>query len=670
MKRTIGGDRLGSGKKMTVDLRTYERSTHDLGYVWRSTMAAGTLVPFMSEVGLPGDTFDIDLDVDGKTHPTLGPLFGSYKIQLDVFLVPVRLYQAQLHNNKMGIGLDMSRVKLPQIIMDAAAIDKTKDPDNQQINPSSIFSYLNIRGLGGGTGNPDGEVRRYFNAVPYLGYWDIYKNYYANKQEEVGAVIHNDRLNINEDITSVTFRIGGGSLVPIPRYQQAASQVFGTITVNDLMVITVSGTTAPDPENVLLYAEKNAGGDIIKLPVTRWFTNWVWNAGTKTLTGRGTNKMWDELIYGWNYPESTDIVEKAPQVTFFPLENLDTMKENILAQVKLAQAFTVNAGSIAPYGLALKASVPEGGPIRYSKMSSQEGLALKTYQSDVFNNWMSTEWIDGDGGINEITAVDVSEGVLKLDALLLARKVYDMLNRIAVSGGTYYDWMETVYSHEGMRRVDTPVYLGGLSKELVFQEVISNAGAESDGESQPLGTLAGRGVMSGKHKGGKVTVKVDEPSYVIGIASLTPRLDYSQGNKWDTGLQTMNDFHKPGLDEIGFQDLITDQMAWFDTEFTDGEDMVYKSAGKQPAWINYMTNYNVVRGNFAIDGNQMFMTLNRKYEIDEETGGIKDLTTYIDPVKFNHVFAQQSRDAQNFWMQIGVDITARRKMSAKIMPNL
>ena len=49
---------------------------------------------------------------------------------------------------------------------------------------------------------------------------------------------------------------------------------------------------------------------------------------------------------------------------------------------------------------------------------------------------------------------------------------------------------------------------------------------------------------------------------------------------------------------------------------------------------------------------------------------IKDLTTYIDPTKFNHIFADTRRDAQNFWAQIGVDMTVRRKMSAKIMPNL
>ena len=60
-------------------------------------------------------------------------------------------------------------------------------------------------------------------------------------------------------------------------------------------------------------------------------------------------------------------------------------------------------------------------------------------------------------------------------------------------------------------------------------------------------------------------VETDEPCYVMGIVSITPRIDYSQGNSWDTTLQTMNDFHKPALDEIGFQDLITDQMAFWDT---------------------------------------------------------------------------------------------------------
>ena len=80
------------------------------------------------------------------------------------------------------------------------------------------------------------------------------------------------------------------------------------------------------------------------------------------------------------------------------------------------------------------------------------GLALKTYQSDIFNNWIDTEWIDGENGINAITAVDVSDGKLELDTLILAKKVYNMLNRIAISGGTYNDWIETVYTTDYVSR--------------------------------------------------------------------------------------------------------------------------------------------------------------------------------------------------------------------------
>jgi hypothetical protein len=35
-------------------------------------------------------------------------------MQLDVFTCPLRLYQAQLHNNALNIGLDMKKVKLPK----------------------------------------------------------------------------------------------------------------------------------------------------------------------------------------------------------------------------------------------------------------------------------------------------------------------------------------------------------------------------------------------------------------------------------------------------------------------------------------------------------------------------------------------------------------------------
>ena len=131
--------------------------------------------------------------------------------------------------------------------------------------------------------------------------------------------------------------------------------------------------------------------------------------------------------------------------------------------------------------------------IRTAATNKLGGLVLKTYDSDIFNNWVKTDWIDGENGISKVT-----DGKLSMDALNLAQKVYNMLNRIAISGGTYRDWLETVYaSGQYLERCETPTFEGGTSQEVVFQEVVSNSATENE----PLGTLAGRGINAGKQKG-------------------------------------------------------------------------------------------------------------------------------------------------------------------------
>jgi len=664
---TLGGERLGSGKQQKVDLKNYSRSTHDLSYLWRSTMASGTLVPFMCEVGLPGDSFEIDLEADIKTTPTVGPLFGSYKVQLDVFSCPIRLYNGKLHMNLLNIGLNMSEIKLPQIQMQA---DGALTGDNDQINPSSLFSYLNIRGLGKGTENQ--TVERYFNGIPYLAYWDIYKNYYANKQEEIGAYIHN-----SQQVNTNAYEDGGwidadGTSINIERATLPVNVSPYSSTVN----LYFDNTRQP-AINTISFTYQSLAEDqpVIYSPITNLYSSIVWDEANKLLQCTMPTNYWNTFgritLREINYEGETIDFKQVPKVVTFPLSNIDDMRIAILQDTGNAGAFNIDGNSDAPYGPPLME-----GQLGYCKLSSQEGLGLKTYQSDLFNNWISTEWIDGANGINEITAVDTTSGEFTINTLQLNNKIYEMLNRIAVSGGSYDDWLNAVYTHERTRSQENPMYMGGLIKELGFQEVVSNAQAEVQETAQPLGTLAGRGVLTGKKKGGKINIRVDEPSYIIGIVSLTPRIDYSQGNKWDVNLKTLDDFHKPQLDEIGFQELITDQMAWFDTTIDENNDVVYHSAGKQPAWINYMTNVNQTRGNFAEQGGtngnqggQMFMTLNRRYEKNANSR-IKDLTTYIDPSKFNNIFADTRLDAQNFWTQIAVNNTARRKMSAKLMPNL
>jgi hypothetical protein len=186
MKVSIGKNTLGGGKKMMTRLNNYNRSTHDLSFVMRTTMAPGVLVPTMKQLVLPGDTFPIQTRCHVLTHPTVGPLFGSFKQQNDFFFCPIRLYNAMLHNNALNIGLDMKKVKFPYVRLTTSNwvdeyLEGSADTLKKEIHPSSLLSYLGYKRFRNEESDQD---RSSIQVLPILMYYDIFKNYYANKQEK------------------------------------------------------------------------------------------------------------------------------------------------------------------------------------------------------------------------------------------------------------------------------------------------------------------------------------------------------------------------------------------------------------------------------------------------------------------------------------------------------
>lgn len=626
ISKSIGKNTLGGGNSMQVDLRTYNRSTHNLSYAWRSSMGVGTLVPCLKLIGLPGDTFDIDIDTKVLTHPTVGPLFGSYKLQIDIFTAPFRLYNAMLHNNALNIGLDISKVKLPKLSY-VALLDKIDDSTHLTCSSSSIFAYLGWRT----STSKNNATKTINNAVPILAYLDIFKNYYANKQENnfyylvksayVETTLTNNQVVYNVTVTPPTTRSG---------------------------TIEIANITLEDwNKSGEIYGTNTATGKLVWLSSKEMNQYW-------TPSQKGKNVLLTFLSpQEWRFEKNTKARYKnETYIQSAELNILDELREKILKAG--STQFNV-AVSTNKYFL----DILNGENGKLNMKDAGCGLLLKTYQSDIFNNWIKTEWVDGENGISAITAISTAGDKFTIDQLNLSKKVYDMLNRIAVSGGTYQDWVETVYTSEWNMHTETPMYEGGMSSEIEFQEVVSNS-ATAD---EPLGTLAGRGINTSK-KGGKLHIKVTEPCYIMGIASITPRVDYCQGNDFDMYFNTLDDLHKPALDGIGYQDLLTCKAAgWVDN------NVAY---GKTVAWVDYMTNYNKTYGTFAENGNEAFMVLNRIFEPKngDFTSTEIDNTSYIDPSKYNYIFAETSAESQNFWVQIGYGIESRRVMSAKQIPNL
>ena len=350
---------------MKVDLKTYNRSTNNKTRTFTNTQSVGTLVPSMREYCQTGDTWEIELHADVKTHPTVGPLFGSFKFQNDLFLCPIRLYHAWLHNNKLDIGNDMASVKLP--ILECSITD-----DDVPANTSVVVLALN---------------------------------------HNIGRPLTNAEINSIQIFAA--------------RYPDMTGQIGTTIS----------------------------------------------NLGT--IAGNTTTQLTLKLNKLESYSTSNAIIVKVEQfptqrtLQSFPLKNIDEIREKILYH-NSTTAYIVDGAAKAPYGLV----VSHASNNKLNTTYPQYGLAIKTYQSDIFNNWLNTTTVNN---ITSKTNISTASGSFSIDTLVTSKKIWEMLNKIAIAGGTYEDWLNTMFTNSYHKNTEIPVYIGGMSQEIVFQEILSNS---------------------------------------------------------------------------------------------------------------------------------------------------------------------------------------------------
>ena len=656
--RTLGKNTLGDNNKMKVAMRDYDMSTHDISTICRTSLGVGMLVPFCKILCQKGDIIDLNLINKTLSQPTLGPLFGSFKLQHFMFFGGFRLYNSWLHNNRTGIGMKMSDIKLPMML---ARTYGTATEAKTNISASSLYKYLGwSKSKRKGTAANTGVQK---NGVPLLMYLDIFKNFFANTQE--------DKFYMLKGVGEISFEVTNS-------YNNKNDELFivgkdntKTIKITDKTTLNANITTNDYQSfwNSLNVKVLNSKGTVITTSLGKITT--VPNTKKIQLDNIDANPFATILLVSTTTETKKFLKTELGQ---YDLKLLDQIRDVILHK-KGNETLILSGPNL---------EAPNNGSTELRNMfddltlaqaNKLGGMLLKTYDSDIFNNWIKTDWIDGAGGITEITSIDITanDGKLTMDALNLQQKVYNMLNRIAVSGGTYRDWLETVYTAgKYLDRPETPVFIGGMTQYIEFDEVISKSATETAYGTQPLGDIAAIGRGGKPINNGHIHYQCEEPGYIMGLMAITPMVDYSQGNDFDLNLQTIDDLHKPALDGIGYQDLIQEQMVGETSTYQDGgqiNQLKHLAANKTVAWIDYMTNYNRTYGDFAAGEALDFMVLNRRYEVGSDNT-IKDLTTYIDPQKYIEIFADTSIDSQNFWVQTVVQATRRGNYSAKQIPFL
>lgn len=654
--RTLGKNTLGDNNKMKVAMRDYDMSTHDISTVFRSSVGVGMLVPFCKILCQKGDIIDLNLINKTLSQPTLGPLFGSFKLQHFLFFGGFRLYNSWLHNNRTGIGMKMSDIKLPMMF---AKTKGTAAAATTDISASALYKYLGwSKSKRLGTNATNGVLK---NGVPLLLYLDIFKNFFANTQEKKFYMLKGAgeiTLNIQD-----TYQSSHDGNYTIGKNQESIQ-----ITKSTKITINITNIDYQRFWDSIKVTTLESDGGLYHKTLGQLTTN----ALTNTITlNNATADPYATILQFFTTKETAKFIKT--ELGQYDLKLLDQIRDVILHR-KGNETLTLQGAELNESNNGSTDLVNMFNDLISSQSNKLGGMLLKTYDSDIFNNWVQTDWIDGTGGITEITSIDITanDGKLTMDALNLQQKVYNMLNRIAVSGGTYRDWLETVYTAgKYLDRPETPVFIGGMTQYIEFDEVISKSATETAYGSQPLGDIAAIGRGGKPMNSGHVHYQCEEPGYIMGLMAITPIVDYSQGNDFDLNLQTIDDIHKPALDGIGYQDLIQEQMVGETSTYNGSANiskMIHKAANKTVAWIDYMTNYNRTFGDFAAGEALDFMVLNRRYEVANSE--IKDLTTYIDPQKHIEIFADTSIDSQNFWVQTIVQATRRGNYSAKQIPFL
>ena len=202
----------------------------------------------------------------------------------------------------------MSDIKLPQIRVNIQKTTDTPTVDNpnSQVNPSCLLAYLGIRGFGTNVStSTTSTIAIEKLAVPLLGYYDIFKNYYANTQEEDFYII-----GATEAIDSI-------------QVEQTSGGIFNSNTPDNIQIGIATG------DNVTITPTNTYDADEL---IITWFNQ----ALEKTVTGTPTDfGTWNKNTGIWTVQMPTTQVGVLMSIT--PINRV-SLKNYPLKDIKIGRA--------------------------------------------------------------------------------------------------------------------------------------------------------------------------------------------------------------------------------------------------------------------------------------------------------------------------------------------
>lgn len=576
------------GKFYKKDYADAPRSNFNWSYKNRLSMDFNYLVP----VGLwdvPADHhFECDMHSVLSSNPTLTPILGNVKWRAEAYFVPKATYIRELrNNNRMRLDRNYSfpYVSIGQV--------NGNDDFTEYSAPTSLVEYIGSHpaGLTNHTfayPQASGYSEKFpvLNGIPILMYYDIYRNFYINPQD-------------------------------------------------DLIPIRNLGWAPTDEDEQPLLIE-----DVF---VTR--------------------DDFDHFI--------SDSITNSED-------------EDVNIRTSFNRCFGM---SLFPRSSGVK-QVPTS---RDKMLGYHHALLRRTLNNDFFTAFISNDNVNI---ITDFGRVDTSRGEISVQQISLANRNWRLMTRSALWGTDWHDFNKVHYGVDIPRGYGKPMFLGALSSDVVFQDVISQtqSGSNIDNpvtNNQNLGSRAGiaygglssyRKDDNGKKRRRKfIEFNTTEEGYVMVLMSLTPDVDYFQGVDPMFFKRNLQHSWMLELNSVGMQDFMR---AWMTVlpDLSSSRTITWEewnvAEHKVPIWFEYMGKYNQLHGLMADDEIYRSWTFARAFSdigrFYHNVGMGNDevyTSTYGLPEMFNYPFASYL-GTDNFQVQVRFDCQVSSMLDKQIISYL
>lgn len=322
------------------------------------------------------------------------------------------------------------------------------------------------------------------------------------------------------------------------------------------------------------------------------------------------------------------------------------------------------------------------------------GLCMCTHRPDMLTALVSSASRDA---VAAASVVDVSSGVFTVDSFIGAEKIKKYLELGFFGATGYRDWVYAQFGVTPPADCGVPSLLGYTDTYINFSTIVANS---ADG----LGELGARG--TGHNQTRLRRFNFTEFGTLMALHTLVPVVTYGALPLLEDHNVVLSDYGSPALSAIQWQPLLrhqrvgrlplihTSETVTSGTSVEQSEmDYIQLTSqgliplltveGYQPAWSDYMSDIPRSFGEVAPSAPLSHWLLNRSfydvrtYERDSTAGNpiqysqeVYRGSSYIFPTSYQVPFVDNSPGASNFFVQVNLDIRARRPFAKKALPTL